>query len=64
LWKLPCDCEARGHCVCKEMPVIPVNTVVDKKIIIGSTRRKWRHKGSLTPLPPKKRRVWTKYPLT
>jgi hypothetical protein len=46
------------------MPVIPVNTVVDKKIIIGSTRRKWRHKGSLTPLPPKKRRVWTKYPLT
>jgi hypothetical protein len=42
--------------MCKEMPVIPVNKVVDPKIIIG---KKWRakeeerHKGSLPP-PPKK----------
>jgi hypothetical protein len=38
--------------MCKEMPVIPVNKVVDPKRIIG---KKWRaeeeerHKGSLTP---------------
>jgi hypothetical protein len=32
--KLPCDCEVRGHCMHKEMPVFPVNTVVDKKRII------------------------------
>jgi hypothetical protein len=37
--------------MCKEMPVIPVNKVVDPKTIIGT---KWmaeeeeRHKGSLT----------------
>jgi hypothetical protein len=42
--------------MCKEMPVILVNKVVDPKRIIG---KKWRaeeeerHKGSLTP--PKKR---------
>jgi hypothetical protein len=42
--------------MCKEMPVIPVNRVLDPKRIIG---KKWRaeeeetHKGSLTP-PPKK----------
>jgi hypothetical protein len=33
--KLPCACEVRGHCMQKEMPVIPVNRVVDKKIIFG-----------------------------
>jgi hypothetical protein len=32
------DCEVRGHCMCKEMPVIPVNGVVDKKRIIGKNR--------------------------
>jgi hypothetical protein len=38
--------------MCKEMPVIPVNKVVDQKRIIG---KKWRaeeeerHKGLLTP---------------
>jgi hypothetical protein len=38
--------------MCKEMPVIPVNRVVDPKRII---RKKWRaeeverHKGALTP---------------
>jgi hypothetical protein len=47
---LPIDFEARRHCTCKEMPVIHVNRVVDKKRII----KKWRaeeeegHKGSLT----------------
>jgi hypothetical protein len=35
LRKLPCDCEVRSLCMCKEMAVIPVNTVVDKKRIIG-----------------------------
>jgi hypothetical protein len=43
--------EVRGHCICKELPVILVNKVVDPKRIIGE---KWRaeeeerHKGSLT----------------
>jgi hypothetical protein len=32
---LPCNCEVTGHCMCKEMLVIPVNRVVDKKRIIG-----------------------------
>jgi hypothetical protein len=37
-----------GHCMCKELPVIPVNKVVDPRKIIG---KKWRaeeeerHKG-------------------
>jgi hypothetical protein len=31
---LPCDCEVRVHGMCNEMPVIPVNRVVDKKRII------------------------------
>jgi hypothetical protein len=41
--------------MCKEMPVIPVNRVVNAKRIIG---KKWRakeeekHKGLLTPFPP------------
>jgi hypothetical protein len=43
--------------MCKEMPVIPVNKVVDPKRIIG---KKWRaeeeerHKGSLTKKNHKK----------
>jgi hypothetical protein len=43
--------------MCKEMRVIPVNRVVDRKRIIG---KKWRaeeeegHKGLLTPPPQKK----------
>jgi hypothetical protein len=32
--KLPCDCEIRGHCMCKEMLAILVNRAVDKKRII------------------------------
>jgi hypothetical protein len=41
--------------MCKEMPVIPVNKVVDPKRIIGKDggpRRRESHKGLLTP--PKK----------
>jgi hypothetical protein len=51
LRKLPYCCEVRAYCMCKEMAVIPVNRVVDKKIIIG---KKWRaeeeegYKGPLT----------------
>jgi hypothetical protein len=47
--------------MCKEMPVILVNKVVDPKRIIG---KKWRaeeeerHKGSLTPPPKKKVSKW------
>jgi hypothetical protein len=26
-----CDCEVRGHCMCKEMPVIPIHRAVDKE---------------------------------
>jgi hypothetical protein len=33
LRKLPCDCEVSGYS-CKEMPVIPVDIVVDRKRII------------------------------
>jgi hypothetical protein len=41
--------------MCKEMPVIPFNLMVDLKIITRKRRAKEeeRHKGSLTP-PPKK----------
>jgi hypothetical protein len=45
--------------MCKELPVILVNKVVDPKRIMG---KKWRaeeeegHKGSLTPPPPQKKR--------
>jgi hypothetical protein len=51
LRKLPYYCEVRAYYMCKEMAVIPVNRVVDKKIIIG---KKWRakeeegYKGPLT----------------
>jgi hypothetical protein len=31
---LPCDWEVRGHCMCKKMPVIPVNKVVDPKRVL------------------------------
>jgi hypothetical protein len=34
LRKLPCDWEVRDHCMCKEMPVIPINRVVDTKRMI------------------------------
>jgi hypothetical protein len=49
---LPCDWEVRGHCMCKEMPVILVSRVVDSKRIIrkmegrggGGTRGRWPQK--------------------
>jgi hypothetical protein len=43
--------------MCKEMPVIPVNKLVDQKRIIGKNLKaeeEERHKGSLTP-PQKKK---------
>jgi hypothetical protein len=39
LRKVPCNCEVRGHCIRKEIQVIPVGRVVDKKRIIG---KKWK----------------------
>jgi hypothetical protein len=39
--------------MCKEMPVIPVNRMVDEKSIIrknGGPRRRARHKASLTQI--------------
>jgi hypothetical protein len=30
--KLPCVSEVRGHCLCKEMLVIPVDRVVDENM--------------------------------
>jgi hypothetical protein len=51
--------------MCKVMPVIPVNKVVDPKRIIG---KKWRakeeeerHKGPLTPPPQKKMDTFIHY---
>jgi hypothetical protein len=50
--------------MCKEMPVIPVNKVLDPKRIIG---KKWRakeeerHKGSLISPPPKIRELPMKH---
>jgi hypothetical protein len=43
LRKLACDCEVRGHCMRKEILVIPVNKVVDKNRTIrkiGLRRRR------------------------
>jgi hypothetical protein len=51
--KLPCDCQARGHWMCKELPTISVNRVVDKKIIIGINGRPMRRKGSRGRWPKK-----------
>jgi hypothetical protein len=33
--KLPCNYEVTGHCMCKEMLVMPVSRVADKKRIMG-----------------------------
>jgi hypothetical protein len=43
---LPCGCEVRGHCMCKEMPVIPVNRVVVKRRIIGKNGGPRRRRGA------------------
>jgi hypothetical protein len=45
LRKLPCDCEVRGHRMCKGIPVIPVDRVVEKKIILGKNGGPRRRKG-------------------
>jgi hypothetical protein len=29
---MPCGCEVRSNCIGKELPVIPVNRVADRKI--------------------------------
>jgi hypothetical protein len=49
--------------MCKEMPVIPVNKVVDPKRIIGKNWRAKeveRHKG-LRPPPPKKKKTFVSF---
>jgi hypothetical protein len=46
LIKLPCDSEVRGHCVCKELPVIPINREVDKKRKIGNNGEPRRRRGT------------------
>jgi hypothetical protein len=40
------DQPVRGHCMCKEMPVIPVNKVVDPKRIIGKNGGPRRRRGT------------------
>jgi hypothetical protein len=48
--------ETSGHCMSKEMPVIPINSVVDPKRIIGTkwrAKEEERHNGLLTTTPPK-----------
>jgi hypothetical protein len=49
--------------MCKEMPVIPVNKLVDPQRIIKKwrTNEEERHKGLLTP-PPKKEEFVKKSP--
>jgi hypothetical protein len=55
------DLEVRGHCMCKEMPVILVNKVVDPK---KNNWKNWRaeeeelDKGSLTPPPPPQKKIF------
>jgi hypothetical protein len=46
LRKLPCDYEFRGHGMCKEMPIIPVKEVVDKKRTIGKNGGPMRRRGT------------------
>jgi hypothetical protein len=37
---------SQRHCMCKEMPVIPVNKVVDQKRIIGKNGGPRRRRGT------------------
>jgi hypothetical protein len=55
LRKQPCDCEVGGPCMCKEMPFIPVNRVVNKKIIIGKNGGLRRRIGTREYCPPQKK---------
>jgi hypothetical protein len=59
LRKLPADCEVRGHCKCKEMPVIPVNRVVDKEILIRKMegQQGGEEQGVADRPPPPKKKV-------
>jgi hypothetical protein len=53
-----CDLEVRGHCMCKEMPIISANRVVDWKRRIGKKmegRGGGKAQGVATPPPPKKK---------
>jgi hypothetical protein len=43
--------------MCKELPVIPVNKVVDQKRIIGKNGGPRRRRGTRGRLPPKRRTV-------
>jgi hypothetical protein len=55
LWEtLPCSWEVRGHCMCKEMPVILVNKVVVPKRIIGKNGGPRRRRGTRGRWPKKK----------
>jgi hypothetical protein len=47
--KLPYDCEVRGHRMCEEMPVIPVDRVVDNKRIVGKNGGPRRMRGPRGP---------------
>jgi hypothetical protein len=49
---MPCDWEVRGYCTCKEMPVIQVNKVVDKKRIIGKNGGPRRRRVTRGRSPP------------
>jgi hypothetical protein len=55
LRKLPCDCEVRGHYMCKEMPFIPVNKVVDPKRIIRKNGGPRRRRGTRGCRPQKQK---------
>jgi hypothetical protein len=48
--------------MCKEMPVIPVNKVVDPRRIIGKNEGPRRRKGTrgCLPPPPKKKNITSK----
>jgi hypothetical protein len=43
--KTAMECEVRGQCMCKEMPVILVDRMVDKKRIIGKNGG-WSRRGT------------------
>jgi hypothetical protein len=51
--------EVRGHCMCKEMLVIPVNRVVDPKGLIGKNGGLRRRRGIRGPLTPQKKFQWS-----
>jgi hypothetical protein len=58
---LPCDCGVGGHCMCKEMPVILVDRVVDKtkkKMEKMEGRGGGVAQGVAAPPPPKKLSLW------